>query len=353
MGLPLYEPKQQELGEEHPINQPQLRAIPREILLNRLKENIKTPKTEGISNLGKPEWLKIRPPTNQFHELKKRIRDIGLITVCQESHCPNMAECWSGGTATFMVLGDTCTRACKFCAVKARGQPLPPDTQEPEKLVQAVGEMKLDYVVITAVDRDDLPDGGAAHFARCITLLKQAYPNLLIEVLIGDFQGNKAQLKIVVDAQPTVIAHNIETTERLTPRVRDRRATYRQTLHVLENVKRMNPSIKTKSSVMTGLGETNEELQQVMNDLRAIDCDIITFGQYLQPSSWHLPVERYMPPSEFAQLEKDARAKGFLYCAAGPFVRSSYRASELFMKGLIERERIAAGKAPLGEITHD
>ena len=316
--------------------------VPREEYLRELKNNIKAPKTRGISNLGKPSWLTIRPPSDTFHDLRRRMRELGLITVCQESHCPNMSECWSGGTATFMVLGDTCTRACKFCAVKARGQPLPPDPKEPEKLVQAVGEMKLDYVVITAVDRDDLPDGGAAHFARCITLLKEAYPKLLIEVLIGDFQGNVDQLNAVISAKPTVIAHNLETVRRLTPHVRDRRANYDKTLKVLTNVKKMDSKIKTKSSIMTGLGETAAELNIAMDDLRAVDCDIVTFGQYLQPSSWHLPVERYMTPAEFAVLEETARKKGFLYCASGPFVRSSYRAGELFVKGLIAQEQANA-----------
>lgn len=321
---------------------------PREEYLHELRTNVKAAKDTGISNLGKPAWLTIRPPSDAFHDLRRRIREIGLVTVCQESHCPNMSECWSGGTATFMVLGDTCTRACKFCAVKARGQPEAPDASEPEKLVRAVGEMKLDYVVITAVDRDDLADGGAAHFARCIQALKRAYPGILIEVLIGDFQGNEEQLKTVVDAKPTVIAHNLETVRRLTPHVRDRRAGYEQTLAVLQNVKRLDPSIRTKSSIMTGLGETREELLQALDDLRDAGCDIVTFGQYLQPSTWHLPVERYMHPDEFKALEQDAREKGFLYCAAGPFVRSSYRAAELFLKGLIEEER-KNGKPLSGE----
>jgi lipoic acid synthetase len=313
--------------------------------LIRLKTNIKTPKEEGISSLGKPEWLKIRPPTEQYQELKQRLRASGLVTVCQESHCPNMAECWSGGTATFMVLGDTCTRTCKFCAVKARGQPLPPDPQEPEKLVKAVGEMKLDYIVITAVDRDDLPDGGAEHFAQCVRKLKQAYPNLIIEILSGDFQGSERDVKTVVDAGVDVFAHNIETVNRLQATVRDRRANYEQSLEVLRVAKRINPSIKTKTSLMAGLGETHEELCIVMDDARAAGVDIITFGQYLRPTAWHLPVHEYTTPAQFAQLERDARGKGFLYCAAGPFVRSSYRASELFTKGLIEQERAVAGKA--------
>ena len=327
------------------------RPVPRAEFLQRLKTNVKTPQDEGISNLGKPEWLKIRPPTNQYTELKQRLRHIGLVTVCQESHCPNMSECWSGGTATFMVLGDTCTRACKFCAVKSSGTPLPPDTHEPQKLVQAVGEMKLEYVVITAVDRDDLPDGGAAHFAACVRALKQAYPTLIIEILSGDFQGNERDVATVVNAGVDVFAHNLETIQRLQATVRDRRANYEQTLAVLRAAKRINPRIKMKTSIMTGLGETHEEVLQAMDDARASGVDIITFGQYLRPSTWHLPVQEYTTPAQFAQYERDARSKGFLYCAAGPFVRSSYRAAELFTKGLIEQERVGTGK-PNAQPTH-
>lgn len=324
------------------------RPVPRSEFLSRLRTNIKTPQEEGISNLGKPDWLKIRPPSNHYTELKQRLRQIGLVTVCQESHCPNMSECWSGGTATFMVLGDTCTRACKFCAVKANGTPLPPDSREPEKLVQAIGEMKLDYVVITAVDRDDLPDGGAAHFAACVHALKVAYPNLIIEILSGDFQGNKRDVATVVNAGVDVFAHNLETVRRLQASVRDRRANYEQTLSVLRAAKEINPRIKTKTSLMTGLGETRDELLETMDDARASSVDIITFGQYLRPSTWHLPVHEYTTPTAFKQLEDDARTKGFLYCAAGPFVRSSYRAAELFTKGLIEHERVSAGKPTIG-----
>ncbi len=234
------------------------RPVPRDEFLRRLRTNIKTPATEGISNLDKPDWLKIRPPTQQFHDLKRELRSLGLVTVCQESHCPNMSECWSGGTATFMVLGDTCTRACKFCAVKANGTPLPPDANEPQKLVQAANLMKLDYIVITAVDRDDLADGGAAHFAACVRALKAAHPTLLIEILSGDFQGNERDVQTVIDAGVDVFAHNIETVSRLQSTVRDRRANYAQSLAVLRAAKRIKPTIKTKTSLMVGLGETYE-----------------------------------------------------------------------------------------------
>ena len=330
MGLPV-------LGEQEYA----IREVPYEEYVQNAQKNFKTPRHEGISNLGKPDWLKIRPPSNKYQEVKNKISGLGLVTVCAESHCPNISECWSGGTATFMVLGDTCTRGCRFCNVKARGQPDAPDAQEPQKLVQAVKEMNLDYVVITAVDRDDLPDGGAAHFAACIQAIKEYDSDVLVEVLTGDFQGNYADLKTVVDAGPDVLAHNVETIKRLQRRVRDPRAGYEQSLNVLVNAKKINPQVKTKSSLMVGLGETNQELEVAMDDLRAINCDIITFGQYLRPSTWHLPVERYPHPDEFAQLEAAARKKGFLYCAAGPFVRSSYRAGELFMKGLLQKEQEA------------
>lgn len=315
-----------------------IREVPYEEYARRAQKNFKTPRHEGVSNLGKPDWLKIRPPSGEYKDVKQKLSGLGLVTVCAESNCPNISECWSGGTATFMVLGDTCTRGCRFCNVKARGQPDAPDQQEPEKLVRAVQEMGLDYVVITAVDRDDLADGGAQHFADCIRAIKDHDPDVLVEVLTGDFQGSFEDLKTVVDAGPDVLAHNLETIERLQPRVRDPRAGYDQSLGVLRNAKRIDSDIKTKSSLMVGLGEDTQELHQAMDDLRAIDCDIITFGQYLRPSTWHLPVERYVHPDDFDALEQAAREKGFLYCAAGPFVRSSYRAGELFMKGLLEKQ---------------
>ena len=319
----------------------EIREVPYEEYAKRAEKNFKTPRHQGVSNLGKPDWLKIRPPTNEYKSVKEKLSGLGLVTVCAESSCPNISECWSGGTATFMVLGDTCTRGCRFCNVKARGQPEAPDTQEPQKLVQAVREMGLDYVVITAVDRDDLPDGGASHFAKCIKAIKDYDSDVLVEVLTGDFQGSFEDLKTVVDAGPDVLAHNLETIERLQRRVRDPRAGYEQSLQVLVNAKKINPQVKTKSSLMVGLGESDEELHVAMDDLRAVDCDIITFGQYLRPSTWHLPVERYPHPDAFDALEAVAREKGFLYCAAGPFVRSSYRAGELFMKGLLEKEKLA------------
>ncbi len=286
--------------------------------------------------LQKPEWLKIRPPTTErYAHLKSLLHELHLTTVCEEAHCPNISECWSGGTATFMLLGDTCTRACKFCAVKTAYPAKPINPQEPQNLAKAIAELNLKYVVITSVDRDDLPDQGAGHFAKCISELRQRAPELLIEVLIPDFRGNKALIQQVIDAQPHVIAHNIETVKSLQRKIRDPRANYEQSLAVLQHVKKQAPSIYTKSSIMLGLGEQDGEVLQAMKDLRSIDVDIITFGQYLRPSTWHIPVQEYVHPDKFALFKDQALAMGFLYAAAGPFVRSSYKAAELFMEGII------------------
>ncbi len=289
-----------------------------------------------ISNRGKPNWLKIHPPTTEkFSELKTILRKHDLHTVCEESHCPNIPECWSGGTATFMVMGDTCTRGCRFCEVKSSGSPLPLDPFEPENLAHAISEMGLDYVVVTSVDRDDLPDQGSGHFAECIRAIKKYDQKILVEVLIPDFRGDINCLRKVIEARPEVIAHNVETVPRLQSTVRDRRANYKQSLSVLRNVKRINPEIFTKSSIIVGFGETDREVIHVMKDLRAIDVDFLTVGQYLRPSSWHLPVAEYVPPEKFEFLKMIGEDLGFKYVAAGPFVRSSYRAGELFVKSLL------------------
>ena len=295
-----------------------------------------------ISNRGKPHWLKIRPPTNteKFDDIREIMRKHNLHTVCEESHCPNIPECWSGGTATFMVMGDTCTRGCRFCEVEASGKPQPLDPFEPDNLAHAISEMKLDYVVVTSVDRDDLEDQGSNHFAECIRAIKKHDPKILVEVLIPDFQGREDLLKKIVDAKPEVIAHNIETSRRLTPTVRDRRAGYDQSLGVLENVKKMDPSIFTKSSIIVGFGETEEEMEQAMKDLRGKDVDFVTVGQYLRPSDWHLEVSEYVNPEQFKKYEEMGKSLGFKYVASGPFVRSSYRAGELFIKNVIEKSKI-------------
>lgn len=288
----------------------------------------------------KPDWLKIRPAHNtDFSRIKNALRKRGLVSVCEEANCPNMAECWHNeGTATFMVLGDTCTRGCKFCAVKTAMKGKPVDPFEPKKLADAIKEMKLDYAVITSVDRDDLPDEGSGHFARCIVEIKKAHPKTRIEVLIPDFSGRPELLKKIVGAMPDVIAHNIETVRSLQRKVRDPRAGYEQSLRVIENIKKMDERIYSKSALMLGLGEKKEEVVQAMKDLRSAGCDILTIGQYLKPKNKFLKVEEYVKPEVFDEYRKIGEDLGFLYVASGPFVRSSYRAGELFIKNLIDRK---------------
>lgn len=287
----------------------------------------------------KPSWLKIRPSYNlDFSKIKNALRKRGLVTVCEEAHCPNMSECWHNeGTATFMVLGDTCTRGCRFCAVDTAMKGQLVDKDEPKKLAEAIAEMGLDYAVITSVDRDDLDDQGSNHFAECIKEIKKQRPETLVEVLIPDFRGDFDCLQKIIDAKPDVIAHNVETVDRLQKKVRDFRANYRQSLNVLEQVKRKDPNIFTKSAIMVGLGEREEEVKECMNHLREINCDILTIGQYMRPKTSILAVKEYVTPEQFRRYEIQGLSKGFLYVASGPFVRSSYRAGELFIKEIIER----------------
>ena len=285
----------------------------------------------------KPEWLKVRlPHGDNYERVKALMRETKLATVCEEARCPNIGECWGGGTATVMLMGEVCTRACRFCHVKV-GAPPPLDPEEPEHLAQAVKRLGLEYIVVTSVNRDDRPDGGAGHFAHAITALRRESPKTIVEVLIPDFKGVEQDLATVAQARPHVVAHNVETVERLTPRVRDRRAGYHQTLRVLEYLKGRPEGLYTKSSVMVGLGERDEELLQTFRDLRSVGVDVLTIGQYLQPSQYHLRVERFVPPSQFDALKAEAEKLGFLYVASGPLVRSSYRAAEFFLKGLMER----------------
>ena len=291
----------------------------------------------------KPSWIKVKAPAGEkYLELKDMMKELKLATVCQEAQCPNIAECWSGGTATIMLMGEVCTRGCRFCDVKTGNPKGKLDLEEPQKVAYAVSKMNLDYIVLTSVDRDDLPDEGSAHFAATVANLKRLDPNLIVEVLTPDFKGNQEFIQKIVDAQPDVFAHNIETVERLTPRVRDRRAKYRQSMDVLEYVKKSDPTRYTKSSIMLGLGEEEEEIKQTLRDLRAVGCDVVTFGQYLQPKRRHLPVESFITPEKFKLWQYDAEAMGFLYVASGPLVRSSYRAGEFFMKGVIEKRKRAA-----------
>ncbi|RDZ42650.1 lipoyl synthase [Haloferax sp. Atlit-10N] len=287
----------------------------------------------------KPDWLKMRPPSGRrFTDIKSTLRDRNLNTVCEEANCPNLGECWSGrdgpGTATFMLMGDRCSRGCNFCDVTTGGME-PLDPEEPANVADAVAEIGLDYVVLTSVDRDDLPDQGAAHFAETIREIKRRDPEVLVEVLIPDFQGEPEHVRKIIDAGPDVIAHNIETVERLQWPIRDRRAGYEQSLSVLQQVTDES-DIHTKTSIMLGLGEHAHEVYQTLSDLREADVDIVTFGQYLQPSRSHLDVFEYVHPDAFETWRRVAEDElGFLYCASGPMVRSSYKAGELFVDALL------------------
>lgn len=302
-----------------------------------------------------PSWLKFKVPKGQaaypkYVHIRNTMAKKKLATVCQEAKCPNIGECWGGAecetaTATIMLLGSQCTRACRFCSVMTSKAPPRPDPLEPENVASAVAEMGVEYVVLTMVDRDDLPDGGAAHVASCISKIKKN-TTVLVECLSGDFCGRAADVQTMVDSQLDVYAHNVETVERLTPSIRDRRAGYKQSLGVLEMAKKIKPSLITKSSIMLGLGETQQEIRQTMLDLRSVGVQALTLGQYLQPSRTRMKVQRYAHPDEFAFWEKEAEAMGYLYCASGPLVRSSYKAGEYFMKKILRGESVKRGNPP-------
>jgi len=318
-----------------------------------------------MSRTGKPAWLKTRPPAGErFAEIKATLREYDLHTVCEEANCPNLGECWSGGanappnaeaadaaeggregpgTATFMLMGDRCSRGCNFCDVQTGGMaPLDPD--EPAHVAAAVAEIGLEYVVLTSVDRDDLPDQGAGHFAETVREIKRRDPGIRVETLIPDFQGEAALVGEIVDAGPDVIAHNVETVERLQWPVRDRRAGYEQSLSVLRQLDREFDGL-TKTSVMLGVGEYAHEVYQTLRDLRAADVDVVTLGQYLQPSRSHLEVARFVHPDVFDVWRRLAEDElGFAYCASGPMVRSSYRAGELFVEAVLDGEAPAEAR---------
>lgn len=291
----------------------------------------------------RPEWLKVRAPHGEnYQNIKTMLKELGLVTVCQEALCPNMGECWGGGTATFMLMGDTCTRACRFCAVKTGNPKGILDKDEPYKVGEAIAKMRLDYVVLTSVDRDDLEDLGSEHFAKTIEVIKRNNKKMIVEVLTPDFNAVPELVERVVKAKPDVFAHNVETVRRLTKKVRDRRSGYDQSLQTLKIVKELNPSQYTKTSIMFGLSETDEEVIETLSDLKSVGCDIVTFGQYLSPTDHHkkyLPIVEYSTPERFQKFEKIAKDMGFLYVASGPLVRSSYKAGEFFMKGVIEKDR--------------
>lgn len=292
---------------------------------------------------GKPSWLRVGVAGGErFRRVRDTLGALRLHTVCRDALCPNVAECWDGGTATVMLMGDVCTRGCRFCAVKTAVRPPPLDPEEPGRLAQAVAELGLDYVVVTSVDRDDLPDGGARHFGEAIARLK-GVEGLLVEALTSDFGGDAEAVRTIGHAGPDVFATNIETVRRLTPGVRDARAGYDQTLAVLDRMKREFPAVITKSSIMVGLGEREDEVHLTMRDLRSVGVEILTLGQYLRPSAWHLPVREWVTPERFQAFGKWAQACGFRQVASGPLVRSSYRAGELFLRGEVSARRNGAG----------
>jgi lipoic acid synthetase len=315
---------------------PEPAVAPREVLLDL--------KARGLPiRAKKPDWLRVQVPGGErYQRVRDTLQGLRLHTVCEEAHCPNVGECWGGGTATVMLMGDTCTRGCRFCHVKTAAHPPPLDPDEPRHLAEAVRHLGLDYIVVTSVDRDDLPDGGAAHFADAIRRLKEI-PGLLVEVLTPDFQGDAAAVRTVGAAGPDVFANNVETVRRLTPVVRDAKASFDQTLDVLARMRREFPRVVTKSSIMVGLGETEAEVEAAMRELRAAGVDILTLGQYLRPSAWHLPVVEFVTPERFRAYRELGEALGFRYVASGPLVRSSYRAAELFLRGELAERRAPGG----------
>ncbi|KAK4539849.1 hypothetical protein LTR36_010310 [Oleoguttula mirabilis] len=290
-----------------------------------------------------PEWLKTPIPSNDnYKRIKNDLRGLNLHTVCEEARCPNISDCWGGSnksaaTATIMLMGDTCTRGCRFCSVGTAKKPPPLDVHEPENTAEALSRWGLGYVVLTSVDRDDLADGGAHHFAETIIKIKQKAPTMLVEALTGDYAGDLAMVKLVAQSGLDVYAHNVETTEALTPTVRDRRATFRQSLAVLAAAKRFQPNLITKTSIMLGLGETEEDLWAALRALRAVDVDVVTFGQYMRPTKRHMKVEEYVTPATFELWRQRALGLGFLYCASGPLVRSSYKAGEAFIENVLKK----------------
>jgi lipoic acid synthetase len=281
--------------------------------------------------LRKPEWLRVSLPIGQEYErVKAEVKALGLHTVCKEAACPNVAECWGAGTATIMILGDTCTRGCRFCNVKTGNPRGEVDWFEPLRVAQAVRDLGWKYLVVTAVDRDDLPDGGALIFANTVRAIHERAPGSRVEILSGDYRGDLRAVDIVVDSKPDVFAHNLETVRRLTPSVRDKRAAYDQSLAVLAHVKRRAPQRYTKTSLMLGLGETESEIETAMDDARDAGVDIFTMGQYLQPSKRHLPVAEFVTPAQFERLGKLGRSKGFHQVVSSPLSRSSYHAEQAF-----------------------
>ena len=295
-----------------------------------IRNGIKPNNNKDILPTRKPDWLRLNHSfTPKFKEVKSIVKENHLNTVCEEAMCPNINECWSHGTATFMLLGDVCTRACKFCAVDTGNPRGRLDKKEPYKVAQSIKKMSLKYAVLTSVNRDDLADGGAKHYSNTIEAIKDACPKVMVEALTPDFEGKNKSISILLSSSLDVFAQNVETVERLTARVRDPRAGYQQTLNVLEKAKKLSPEVLTKTSLMLGLGETTKEIQSTMVDAYSVGVEILTLGQYLRPTLNHLPVERYIPPEEFLHYKNMAKEIGFKEVASGPMVRSSYRADKV------------------------
>ena len=322
-----------------------------------IKDGIKDQPAPAPNGAGdrKPSWLRVRiGGDGKYRAVQQTVHEHRLATVCEESHCPNIGECWSNGTATIMVLGSVCTRACRFCSVDTGNPRGWLDPEEPANTARSVELMNLRYVVLTSVDRDDLPDGGAAHYAACVQAIKALRPQTAVEALTPDFQGREADVATVVDSGLEVFAQNIETVDRLTHPVRDPRAGYQQTLDVLRFAKAHRPTVLTKSSLMVGLGETDDEVLRTMEDLRAADVDLLTLGQYLRPTRNHLPVERWVHPDTFAHYRETGLALGFTEVAAGPLVRSSYRADRLLEQnnlGLsLDSDPTSGGNIPVTQL---
>lgn len=304
-----------------------------------------------------PSYLKTSIPTgDSFKKIKQDLRGLGLSTVCEEARCPNIGECWGGAsgkegakekaTATIMLMGDTCTRACRFCSVKTSRAPKAVDPHEPENTAEAISRWGLGYIVLTSVDRDDMADGGSRHIAETISKIKAKAPTTLVEALVPDFSGKMEDVERVATSGLDVFAHNVETVERTTPTVRDRRAKYWQTMSVLKRAKEVKPSLVTKTSIMLGCGEEDAEVEQTLKDLRAHDVDVVTLGQYMRPTKRHMQVSAYVTPDKFDHWKKRAEELGFLYVASGPLVRSSYRAGEFFIENVLNKRKAAAATAP-------
>ena len=303
------------------------------------KEKDIIPRVGGHMPDKRPDWFRVPAPggaNTKYNDLKDSIETLNLHTVCEEAQCPNIGECWNSGTGTIMLLGDTCTRGCLFCAVNTASTPPPPDPFEPFHTAEAVIKWGVNYVVLTSVDRDDMEDGGASHFGNTVELLKRNKPEILVECLVSDFQGNFTSVETLAKSGLDVYAHNVETVERLQRYVRDHRAGYQQSLSVLKHAKEVNPSLFTKTSLMLGLGETKQEVLQAMRDMREHDVDVLTLGQYLRPTDHHLAVVEYVTPEMFNWYREEAERMGFRYCASGPMVRSSYKAGEYFLENMIK-----------------